>query len=67
MKVKTQVKAGGITLNHNQTLVRDRRRAMADARLQGKRQGLKVKTQVKAGLISANHNQTLVRDAATRR
>jgi hypothetical protein len=54
MQVKTQVKAGGIAFNHNQTLVRDR----------VPRQPLKVKTQVKAGGIPINHNQTLVRDLA---
>jgi len=48
------VKAGGLYLNHNQTLVRDR----------VPRQPLKVKTQVKAGGVSFNHNQTLVRDLA---
>jgi hypothetical protein len=67
MKVKTQVKAGALTSNHNQTLVRDRMRASAGARPQGKRQALKVKTQVKAGALAQNHNQTLVRDRARRR
>jgi hypothetical protein len=67
MKVKTQVKAGGVRYNHNQTLVRDRTRGAAGARPQGQRQGLKVKTQVKAGGFSTNHNQTLVRDRARRR
>jgi hypothetical protein len=57
MQVKTQVKAGGRVLNHNQTLVRDR----------GPRQPLKVKTHVKAGILTTNHNQTLVRDPAKRR
>jgi hypothetical protein len=57
MQVKTQVKAGGIMLNHNQTLMRER----------APRQPLKVKTQVKAGGILLNHNQTLVRDPAKRR
>ena len=57
MQVKTQVKAGGVAINHNQTLVRD----------QGPRQPLKVKTQVKAGGVALNHNQTLVRDLAKRK
>ena len=50
MKTKTNVKAGGWTNNHNQTVSR----------------GLKVKTNVKAGIIiiggrSSNHNQTAAR------
>jgi hypothetical protein len=57
MQVKTQVKAGGIMINHNQTLVRDH----------VPRQPLKVKTHVKAGGIMFNHNQTLVRDLAKRK
>lgn len=57
MQVKTKVKAGGIRLNHNQTLVRDR----------VPRLPLKVKTHVKAGGIMINHNQTLVRDLAKRK
>jgi hypothetical protein len=57
MQVKTQVKAGGMPINHNQTLVRDRL----------PHQPLKVKTHVKAGALSANHNQTLVRDPAKRK
>jgi hypothetical protein len=43
MKVKTQVKAGGLYYNHNQTLVRDRTRATAGPRPQGQRQSLKVR------------------------
>ena len=57
VQVKTQVKAGGRQLNHNQTLVRDR----------VPRQPLKVKTKVKAGGVTLNHNQTLVRDQAKRK
>jgi hypothetical protein len=47
MKARTSVKAGGININHNETLAR----------------GLKVRTGVKAGGINVNHNETLVRDA----
>jgi hypothetical protein len=57
MQVKTKLKAGGIGVNHNETLVRDR----------GPRQPLKVKTKLKAGGIQINHNQTLVRDQAKRK
>ena len=59
MKVKTHVKAGGVGMNHNQTLLRDRGQAP--------RQGLKVKTHVKAGGVGSHHNQTLVRDPAAPR
>jgi hypothetical protein len=52
MNIKTNVKAGMLTKNHNQTLVR----------------GLKIKTNVKAGgevppdnALTKNHNQTLAR------
>jgi len=49
MRIKTNIKAGGIKVpqsgeNHNQTVAR----------------GLKVKTNVKAGAWN-NHNQTLIR------
>jgi hypothetical protein len=50
MKTKTRVRAGGVQLNHNETLVRDVSK------------GLKVKTRIRAGLIAANHNETLGRD-----
>ena len=55
MKVRTNLKAGGVQLNHNETLVRAK--------------GLKVKTHLKAGagailIPVTNHNETLVRDAA---
>jgi hypothetical protein len=41
MQVKTQVKAGGIIENHNETLMRVQKPA----------QGLKVKTHIKAGAL----------------
>jgi hypothetical protein len=47
MKTKTNIKAGGTVLNHNETLVR----------------GLKVKTNVKAGGTQLNHNETLARES----
>jgi hypothetical protein len=50
MKTKTRVRAGGIHLNHNETLVK------------AAPTGLKVKTKVKAGALTSNHNETLVRD-----
>jgi hypothetical protein len=45
MKVKTNVKAGGVSAQHNQTVAR----------------GLKVKTGVKAGDGEMQHNQTMAR------
>ena len=42
MKIKTNVKAGGIERNHNQSAAKG---------------GLPVKTQVKAGRLVYNHNQ----------
>jgi hypothetical protein len=50
MKTKTNIKAGNVAYNHNETLVR---RAV--------KQGMKVKTQIKSGCHGANHNETLVR------
>jgi hypothetical protein len=52
MKVKTSIKAGGVELNHSETLVRDAAKAKA--------KGLNVKTSIKAGGTSVNHNETLV-------
>jgi hypothetical protein len=51
MKTKTHIKAGGLTNNHNETLVRT----------PPPRSGLKVKTHVKAGGVMNNHNETLAR------
>jgi hypothetical protein len=56
MKTKTHIRAGGVFLNHNETLVRDRAKA----------KGLTVKTHVRAGGLSMNHNETLVSDEASK-
>ena len=45
MKIKTNVKAGKLVGNHNQTVAH----------------GLKVKTNVKAGIMENQHNQTMAR------
>ena len=47
MKIKSEVKAGGIGINHNQTAAH----------------GLKIKSGVKAGgdAIASNHSQTMAR------
>ena len=47
VKIKTQVKAGGISTNHNESLVR-------------KSASVKIKTQVKAGGMGVNHNESFV-------
>ena len=57
MQVKTNLKAGGISINHNETLVRAPKPAPS----------LKVKTNLKAGGISMNHNETLVRSTSRKR
>jgi hypothetical protein len=54
MKVKTNIKAGGLQVKHNETLVRT-------SKPQPK--GLKVKTNIKAGGFQLNHNETVVRGA----
>jgi hypothetical protein len=56
LKVKTHIKAGGVPLNHNETLVQ----APSPAA------GLRVKTDVKAGALTANHNEVLVRTPRVR-
>ena len=50
MKVKSDVKAGGLNLNHNQTVSRGSK-------------GLRVKANVKAGGWRINHNQTIARQS----
>jgi hypothetical protein len=56
MKTKTRVRAGGIWLNHNETLVRE-----------AKATALRVKTKVRAGALTSNHNETLVADRRWKR
>jgi hypothetical protein len=45
MKIRSTIKAGSFSQNHNQTVSR----------------GPKVKSKVKAGSLTANHNQTITR------
>jgi hypothetical protein len=47
MRVKSKVKAGGVNLQHNQTIAR----------------GLRVKSKVRAGALDPNHNQTIIGDS----
>jgi lipoate-protein ligase B len=47
MQIKSSVKAGGMSLNHNEKLVRS--------------VGVRVRTAVHAGGVSVNHNEKLVR------
>ena len=51
MKIKTNVKAGGMKIQHNQTLVAGTSHSA----------GLKVRTNVKAGGAHINHNQNRTR------
>jgi NADH/NAD ratio-sensing transcriptional regulator Rex len=46
MRIKTNVKAGGISMQHNQRITRS----------------LKVKSGVKAGAVASNHSQTVTRN-----
>jgi hypothetical protein len=50
MKVKTSVKAGVVSSNHNEAAARDIAK------------GLKIRTGVKAGAV--NHNEAMARDTA---
>jgi hypothetical protein len=51
MKIKSNVKAGGQYVNHNETMISNK-----------KSKSLTIKTGVKAGGISWNHNETMVHD-----
>ena len=68
MRVKSSVKAGGITTNHNQTTAGVRVKSKVKAggiNLQHNQtiKGLRVKSSVKAGLYGGkiNHNQMVAR------
>jgi hypothetical protein len=60
MKIKTNVKAGRIILNHNQTVIR-KAGAASQQHNQKVAHGLKVKSDVKAGIWEQQHNQTMAR------
>jgi hypothetical protein len=55
MKMKTRIRAGALTANHNEMLVK------------AAPTGLRVKTKVRAGLGGSNHNETLVQDTRRKR
>jgi hypothetical protein len=58
MKTKTRVRAGALSLHHNETLVCDK----------AKTRGLTVKTHIRGGWIKlSHHNETLVVDSLRRR
>ena len=57
MKVRTQLKASGPVLQHNEKLVREKTSASKPA----KKSGMKVRTQVKASGPFLQHNEKLVR------
>jgi hypothetical protein len=52
MRVKSGVKASGLSQNHNETLVHELPKV----------RGLRVKSGVKAGGLTLNHNETLVHE-----
>lgn len=54
LKVRTRVRAGQLTVNHNEAIVR----------AQGRRSGIRVRTHLKAAGTQFQHNETLVRNVA---
>jgi hypothetical protein len=67
MNVESSVKAGGINMQHNETLVRTPRTETGAQRAATKRstRGVSLKSSIKAGGLSENHNETLVRTPPT--
>ena len=68
MRVKSNIKARGITSNnHNQTVKRlrvksnEKARGLTSANHNQDDKGLRVKSNVKAGKLAGNHTQTLAR------
>jgi hypothetical protein len=49
MRIKINIRAGKLAINHNQQIARDG----------SKRRGIKVRTNMKAGRVTYNHNQTI--------
>ena len=61
MKTKTNIKSGGIALNHNQALKVKTSVRAGGINLANHNQSLRVKTSVRAGKLAANHNQAFAR------
>ena len=51
MRIETNIKAGKLAANHNQTMT-------------GEGKGLRVKSKVRAGKLALNHNHKIMRDTA---
>ena len=58
MRIRTQLKAGGSNLNHNETLA-VRTALKAGGRMLNHNETLQVRSGIKAGRIALNHNETL--------
>ena len=60
VKIKTNVKAGGMQINHNQSGLALKTAVKAGGTfLNHNQSGLTVKTALKAGRIATNHNQNI--------
>ena len=72
MRVKTNVKAGIITMNHNQAVKGLRVRSSVRAGIITPNhnqtvKGLRVKSSVKAGIVTVNHSQAVARGLAVKK